>query len=169
MPRPAGAYGLVGMGAVFAGATRAPITGVLIIFELTGDYTIVLPLMVAIVLATAVSGRLSKDTIYTLKLRRRGIDIARGRPENLMRTLTVSDAMQPVPVALSSADPLEQIVKRFTDGGPRSATGDRCRRSLPRHGDPQELGAIASGGPCRRDRGRFGPLAAHRARDAVTA
>ena len=111
----AGAYGLVGMGALFAGATRAPITGVLIIFELTGDYTIVLPLMVAIVVATGVSGKLSRDTIYTLKLRRRGVDISRGRPENLMRTLTVSDAMQPVPAALASVDPLERIIRRFTD------------------------------------------------------
>jgi chloride channel protein, CIC family len=52
---PAGAYGLVGMGAVFASAARAPITAVLIIFELTGDYTIILPLMTAIALATGVS------------------------------------------------------------------------------------------------------------------
>ena len=52
---PAGAYGLVGMGAVFAGAARAPITAVLIIFELTGDYHIILPLMVAVVIATAVA------------------------------------------------------------------------------------------------------------------
>src|SRR5581483_7031844 len=65
---PAGAYGLVGMGAVFAGAARAPITAVLIIFELTGDYTIILPLMAAIALATGVSAILSTDTIYTLKL-----------------------------------------------------------------------------------------------------
>ena len=74
---PAGAYGLVGMGAVFAGAARAPITAVIIIFELTGDYTIILPLMVAIVAAAGLSSLLSKDTIYTLKLRRRGIDILR--------------------------------------------------------------------------------------------
>ncbi|HET9103483.1 MAG TPA: chloride channel protein [Solirubrobacteraceae bacterium] len=70
-----GAYGLVGMGAVFAAAARAPITGVLIIFELTGDYGIILPLMLAVVVATAISGVLSPDTIYTLKLRRRGIDL----------------------------------------------------------------------------------------------
>ena len=47
-----GAYALVGMGAVFAGAARAPITAVVILFELTGEYTIILPLMLAIVLAT---------------------------------------------------------------------------------------------------------------------
>jgi chloride channel protein, CIC family len=71
----AGAYGLVGMGAVFAATSRAPITAVLIIFELTGNYRIILPLMSAIVVATALGNAVSADTIYTLKLRRRGIDI----------------------------------------------------------------------------------------------
>jgi CIC family chloride channel protein len=73
----AGAYGLVGMAAVFAAAARAPITAVLIVFELTGDYSIILPLMLAVVVATGLSRLLSEDTIYTLKLRRRGIDIDR--------------------------------------------------------------------------------------------
>ena len=64
------------MGAVFAAAARAPITAVIIIFELTGDYRIILPLMFAIVLASRASATASaRDTIYTLKLRRRGIDI----------------------------------------------------------------------------------------------
>jgi len=71
------------MGAVFAAAARAPITAVIIIFELTGDYAIILPLMVAIVLSAGLSSLLSGDTIYTLKLRRRGIDIARSRSEPL--------------------------------------------------------------------------------------
>ena len=56
----AGAYALVGMGAVFAGAARAPITAVLIVFELTGEYSLILPLMLAIVLATGVSHLLSR-------------------------------------------------------------------------------------------------------------
>ena len=73
----AGAYGLVGMGAVFAATARAPITAVIIVFELTGDYRIVLPLMIAVVVATALGNALRGDTIYTLKLRRRGIDIDR--------------------------------------------------------------------------------------------
>lgn len=73
----AGAYGLVGMAAVFAAAARAPITAVLIVFELTGDYSIILPLMLAVVVATGLSRLLAADTIYTLKLRRRGIDIDR--------------------------------------------------------------------------------------------
>jgi CIC family chloride channel protein len=114
---PAGAYGLVGMGAVFAGAARAPITAVLIIFELTGEYSIILPLMVAIVLATAVSRMLSRDTIYTLKLRRRGIDILRGRSANLLEILTVGDAMRPVPATLSPDMPLDEVIERLAAEG----------------------------------------------------
>jgi chloride channel protein, CIC family len=110
---PAGAYGLVGMGAVFAGAARAPITAVIIIFELTGDYTIILPLMIAIVAAAGLSSLLSKDTIYTLKLRRRGVDIHRSRGVNLMQTLRVRDAMQSAPQPLSSGTRLQEIVDRF--------------------------------------------------------
>ena len=71
-----GVYALIGMGAVFAGAAKAPITAVIILFELTGEYTIILPMMVAIVLASATSHLLSRDSIYTFKLRRRGVDIS---------------------------------------------------------------------------------------------
>jgi CIC family chloride channel protein len=114
---PPGAYGLVGMGAVFAGAARAPITAVIIIFELTGDYTIILPLMFAIVLATGLSNLLSRDTIYTLKLRRRGIDILRGRAANLMEVLRVGTAMQPLPVGVPQHLALHRLIERFTAEG----------------------------------------------------
>jgi len=114
---PAGAYGLVGMGAVFAGAAQAPITSVLIIFELTGDYRIILPLMFAVVLATGISSLLPRDTIYTPKLRRRGINIRRGRAANLMEILTVADAMKPVPAPLSRNLALNETIPRFTDDG----------------------------------------------------
>jgi CIC family chloride channel protein len=90
---PPGAYGLIGMGAVFAGASRAPITAVVIMFELTGEYSIILPLMAAIVLATAVSRLLSRDTIYTAKLRRRGIDL--DAPLGLS-VVPVSQVMEPL-------------------------------------------------------------------------
>ena len=110
---PAGAYGLVGMGAVFAGAARAPITAVIIIFELTGDYTIILPLMIAIVVAAALSNLLSRDTIYTLKLRRRGIELFRGRAANLMQVLRVRDAMQPMPEPIAASTPLDGVITRF--------------------------------------------------------
>ena len=110
---PAGTYGLIGMGAVFAAAARAPITAVIIIFELTGDYRIILPLMFAVALATGISRILSNDTIYTLKLRRRGIDITRSRAPNLMRVIHVVDAMQPLPDPLAADTPIDRVVARL--------------------------------------------------------
>lgn len=110
-----GAYGIVGMGAVFAGAARAPITAVLMIFELTGSYVIILPLMLAISLATGVSNLLNRDTMYTLRLRRRGIDIFRGRSANLMEVLTVADAMQPVPPSVEADAALNTVIERLAE------------------------------------------------------
>ena len=65
------------MGAVFAASAHAPITAILILFELTGDYRIILPLMLTVVVATLLAQKmLGGESIYTLKLTRRGI--ARG-------------------------------------------------------------------------------------------
>jgi CIC family chloride channel protein len=102
---PVGAYGLIGMGAVFAGAARAPITAVVIMFELTGEYSIILPLMAAIVLATTVSHRLSPDSIYTLKLRRRGVDLASvGAAHPRASSVLVREVMQPLPATVRTCD-----------------------------------------------------------------
>ncbi len=110
----AGAYGLVGMGAVFASSARAPITAVLIIFELTGDYRIILPLMIAVIVATALANHLTDDTIYTLKLRRRGIDI--DRPQGtLMAQIGVSEAMGELPRPLAPEQPLRDVLERFAN------------------------------------------------------
>ncbi|MEO7060276.1 MAG: chloride channel protein [Lapillicoccus sp.] len=120
---PVGAYGLIGMGAVFAGAARAPITAVIIMFELTGEYSIILPLMAAIVLATGISHRLSPDTIYTLKLRRRGVDLsapAAGTAESVRAASTsVADVMSEVPTALAGTTRLPESVAALA----RSAYG----------------------------------------------
>jgi CIC family chloride channel protein len=110
-----GAYGLIGMGAVFAGATRAPITGVIIIFELTGEYTLILPLMTAIVLATLVSRALSHDTIYTLKLRRRGIDLDGTEERNALAGHTVAEAMETPPEPLNATDTVALAAARLAD------------------------------------------------------
>ena len=101
-----GPYALIGMGAVFAGAARAPITAVIIMFELTGEYTIILPLMAAIVLSTGVSHLMSRDTIYTLKLRRRGIDIDEHPHALALRSTTVRTVMTPVGPIVSAGAPL---------------------------------------------------------------
>jgi CIC family chloride channel protein len=108
-----GAYGLVGMGAFFAAASRAPITAVLIIFELTGDYHIILPLMVAIVVATWMASKLAQDSIYTLKLRRRGIDILNRRAPALQQ-ITVEQAMSAPPEPIPWRATLSELVDRFS-------------------------------------------------------
>ena len=110
---PPGAYALVGMGAVFAGAARTPITAVVILFELTGEYTIILPLMVAIALAAGLSRLISPDTIYTRKLRRRGIDLDHPRPVPALDCLTVAAAMRPLPPPLHPGAALAELATRF--------------------------------------------------------
>lgn len=109
----AGAYGLVGMGAVFAATGRAPITAVIIIFELTGNYRIILPLMCAVVVATALSNAVTKDTIYTLKLRRRGIDIDAPTAPSRLARIQIGDAMGRMPAPLAPEQPIESLLRRF--------------------------------------------------------
>jgi CIC family chloride channel protein len=114
---PPGAYGLVAMGAVFAGAARAPMTAVIIIFELTGEYRIILPLMLAVALAVRLSTLLSRDTIYTLKLRRRGIDLASSQAPSPLHGVRVRDAMRPLPPAVALDQPIGGVVARFARTG----------------------------------------------------
>jgi chloride channel protein, CIC family len=111
-----GAYGLVGMGAVFAAAARAPITAVIIIFELTGDYAIILPLMLAVVVATGLSMLVTGDTIYTLKLRRRGVDLDVRRPSGPMQLVTVREAMRPIPGSVPPAMPFARLAELLSGG-----------------------------------------------------
>lgn len=94
IPAPAGAYALVGMAAVFAATAHAPLTAVLILFELTGDYQIMLPLMLTVVIATLVAQNLLKgESIYTLKLTRRGIHLQRGRDVDVLQGVLVDEVM----------------------------------------------------------------------------
>lgn len=86
-----GAYALVAMGGLVAGTTRAPITAIIIVFELTNDYNIILPLMITCIISTIVSSKLSRESIYTLKLILRNIHIKEGTEINLMKSLFVRD------------------------------------------------------------------------------
>lgn len=88
-----GAYALVGMGAVFAGSTRAPLTAILILFELTRDYNLILPLMFACVLSNVMSSALYPESIFTEGLRRNGIKIRKGREIDIMTSIPVKAAM----------------------------------------------------------------------------
>ena len=118
-----GAYGLVGMGAVFAGAARAPITAVIIIFELTGDYRIILPLMFAIALATGISQPPEpRHDLHAEAAPSRHRRHERAASANLMQLLSVAEAMQPLPASLPAETPLNEVIERLaeapTDGLP---------------------------------------------------
>ncbi|HEX4015459.1 MAG TPA: chloride channel protein [Frankiaceae bacterium] len=140
-----GAYALVGMGAVFAGAARAPITAVVIMFELTGEYTIILPLMLAIVLAAGVSHLISPDTVYTRKLLRRGIDIDEPADSVLRRT-PVTSVMSPPPAAIPADAGLMTAAARFaTSRDPVLPVTDSAGRYLGTLAAHDVMDALAAG------------------------
>ncbi len=86
-----GAYALVAMGGLVAGTTRAPITAIIIVFELTNDYHIILPLMITTIISTIISSYFTRESIYTLKLVRRGIHLKDGSEVNVMKSIFVRD------------------------------------------------------------------------------
>jgi CIC family chloride channel protein len=106
-----GAYSLVGMGAMVAAATHAPITAIIILFELTNDYKIILPIMTASVVATLTATLLQKESIYTLKLVRRGIDIRAGKETNILNALLVKDAMNKKVEVVREDMPFKELVQ----------------------------------------------------------
>ncbi len=110
-----GAYALVGMGAVFAGAAHAPMTAIIILFEMTGDYRIIGPLMIATVVSSLLSEFMSRESIYTLKLTRRGVDITGARPD-MLDTIAVEEAMarkfQTIAAGLPAAAVLGALVEQ---------------------------------------------------------
>ncbi len=89
-----GAYALVGMGAVLAGTSHAPLAAILILFELTRDYNLILPIMLACVMSNLVSSSLNPGSIFTEGLRKRGFNIRKGREIDIMESLLVKDAMK---------------------------------------------------------------------------
>ncbi|MBO8181363.1 MAG: chloride channel protein [Archaeoglobus sp.] len=111
------AYAIVGMAAVFAGASRATLTSIIIVFEMTGDYAIILPLMFACVISCTFFSIFSEDTIYTLKLRRRGIIIEQEMDINLMRTIRVKDIMKKDVDTVREDTPVSELSRRMTKTG----------------------------------------------------
>ena len=102
---PSGAYAVVGMAAVFAAAARAPITSLFIVFELTRDYSLILPLMTAVAIATAVAQIITRDTIYSIKLARRGVDVTEEPAAAVVADLTVAETMSTnVPLVTEDTD-----------------------------------------------------------------
>jgi chloride channel protein, CIC family len=110
-----GAYALVGMAGVVAGATHAPITAILIIFEMTGDYNMILPLMLTCVFATLISNKLNPESIYTLKLSRRGVRLRSGKDIEVLSSITVKEVMHTDVESVPHNMPLPTLMKVFEE------------------------------------------------------
>ncbi|HOO78667.1 MAG TPA: chloride channel protein [bacterium] len=98
-------YALVGMGACFAGAAHAPITAIFILFEMTDSYEIILPIIGAVVVSSLVAHWIKKESVYTEKLRRKGVDLDRGKKKDVLEAMVIGDVMirsvQTIPVDMS--------------------------------------------------------------------
>ena len=123
----AGVFGVIGMGAVFAGAARAPMTAVLLIIEMTGQHALLVPLMLATVLATFISRFLSRGTLFTEELRRRGEDVEDPMATTLLGRTRASRLMVDPPGVLQATASLSQAASVMSRRGlsalPVVATG----------------------------------------------
>lgn len=107
------AYALVGMAAVVAGTTHAPLTAILIVFEITRDVYVLLPIMLAAVMSTLTAQVLLRDSIYTLKLRRRGLLLGTVADLSILRRIS-ADQVPIVPhVAVHAEDPITKVLDLY--------------------------------------------------------
>lgn len=111
-----GAYALVGMAALVAATTHAPITAILIIFEMTSEYHVILPLMVTSIIATVITTRMLDGSIYTIKLKRRGIDIHGGTDMALMDQLQISRLKQQFVEIVQEETLLSELLDKMSRG-----------------------------------------------------
>jgi len=128
-----GAFALVGMAAFVASTTRATLTAIILLFEMTATYEIILPLMLSCVVADAVCYGVSEHSCYTAKLARRGISIDLESEQDLMRMIKVEDAMTKDVMTITSERPLEVAFQIIEDTG---------HMSLPVVNDKGELSGI---------------------------
>ena len=112
-----GAFALVGMAAFVASTTRATLTAIILLFEMTATYEIILPLMLSCVVADAVCYVVSEHSCYTAKLARRGINIDLGSEQDLMRMIKVEDAMTKDVMTITPERPLEVALQIIEDTG----------------------------------------------------
>ena len=101
-----GAYALVGMGAAFAGIIRVPLTSVIMIFEITRDYSIIVPLMIANLISYYISTKLQEEPIYEALQHQDGVYLPEGARER-QEIVLVSRAVRPMTAILKAEDTVE--------------------------------------------------------------
>jgi CIC family chloride channel protein len=111
------AFAMVGMGAMVGGGTGAAMTAVTMIFEMTRDYQIVLPMILAVAMALGVRRMLSNENIYTLKLVRRGHPIPKALHANMFLVRSAADIMERDVLVLDEATPFSKFLELAAAGG----------------------------------------------------
>ena len=109
-----GAYALVGMAGVLSASTHSPITAMILLFEVTGDYKIILPVMIVVTLSSMIGRALKEDSLYSLKLSRQGIALHR-REDVIMRMHTVGEVMRPPVSVIKDNTPIAEAVRYFLE------------------------------------------------------
>jgi CIC family chloride channel protein len=116
-----GAFAIVGMACVLATTARAPLTAVVIVFEITGNYELVLPLMLGVGLAMYVTDRFHPDSAYTTSLLRQGIKLPQTEDIDLLDTVTVGTVMSPTDETLRPWNTLAEATEYFDISGHHGA------------------------------------------------
>jgi CIC family chloride channel protein len=111
-----GAYALVGMGAVLAGTTHAPITAIIMLFELTSNYAIILPLMLSCIISVVLASKVMPASIYTIKLLRRGERLRGSSEAELMRSTKVRRILRPFPETIGPGASIGEVMRRALSG-----------------------------------------------------
>jgi CIC family chloride channel protein len=105
-----GAYATVGIGAFLAASTHAPLTGIFLLFEMTGNYKIIIPLMFTSIIGTLVARKMYPDSIDTVELTKKGIKIHAGRELSVMGKIKVRDVMSPYFVKVQPDTVLKKLI-----------------------------------------------------------
>lgn len=105
-----GAYALVGMGALVAGTMHAPLTAMVVIFEISNTYQVILPIMFAAVSSSVVARLMMKQSVYTMPLEREGIEIGYGLNLSLVHQIMVAEVMSKKFVRLERRTPIRDVV-----------------------------------------------------------
>jgi CIC family chloride channel protein len=112
-----GAYALVGMGAFFGAAVGGPITAIIIVFEITQNYMVILPLIAAVAFSTLVYRRFTSESIYTMRLLERGIDVNQPEETDILKNITIGEVMTQDFPTVSTEMPVTKLVRMLEKTG----------------------------------------------------
>ncbi|MGQ0434352.1 MAG: chloride channel protein [Microthrixaceae bacterium] len=154
-----GAFAIVAMAATFGAATQATFTAIVFVFELTRDYEVILPLMLATVIADLVYSAVNEDSLMTEKLRRRGLHVGRHYGVDPFTSARVGDIMTSTVSILPSATTVGEARARFAAGG---------HGAYPIVGDSQLVGIVSRGDLLRDDCGDDERLIDHASSQVLT-